>query len=107
MPVRRDRARLDRQLASLERGWEGRAACYRHPSLDDWFPDKTDRNNWRKAAMRAAAVCATCPVRRQCALRALANDERDGVWAGVLLEPGAAARRSQRQALRSVCRKTA
>lgn len=48
-----------------------------------------DPNFWFRFedSVRAAAVCANCPVRLACARAALSLQATDGVWAGVRL-PG-------------------
>jgi hypothetical protein len=37
----------------------------------------------RAEVARAKAVCASCPVRRDCLLEALATDNSWGVWGGL------------------------
>ena len=38
---------------------------------------------------RAKALCADCPIRRQCLAAALQREEPWGVWGGEILERGA------------------
>ena len=57
-------------------GWQDRAACRREPP--EWFDAETDEN-----AARALAVCAGCPVRRECFAAAAADRAASGVWGGV------------------------
>jgi len=45
---------------------------------DIFFPAKGDNTSHDKAVK----VCSGCPVQRQCALLALDNRERHGIWAG-------------------------
>jgi WhiB family redox-sensing transcriptional regulator len=44
-----------------------------------WFPQKGDRHT----ADKAKEFCASCPVAIQCLETALANEEREGIWAGL------------------------
>ena len=57
-------------------GWRDRAACKGEPP--EWFDAETDEN-----AARALAVCAGCPVRRECFAAAAADRAASGVWGGV------------------------
>ena len=57
-------------------GWQDRAACRTSPPA--WFDAETDQD-----AARALAVCAGCPVRRDCFLAAAADRAESGVWGGV------------------------
>jgi Transcription factor WhiB len=66
-------------------GWQDRAACRTSPP--EWFDAETDQD-----AARALAVCAGCPVRRECLAAAAADRAAWGVWGGVdLSAPGRAA----------------
>jgi hypothetical protein len=66
-------------------GWQDRAACRISPP--EWFDAETEEN-----AARALAVCAGCPVRRECFAAAAADHAAFGVWGGVdLSAPGRAA----------------
>ena len=63
-------------------GWQDRAACRSEPP--EWFDAETEEN-----AARALAVCAGCPVRRECFAAAAADRAAFGVWGGVNLSaPG-------------------
>ena len=57
-------------------GWQDRAACRGEPP--EWFDAETDQD-----AARALAVCAGCPVRRECFAAAAADRAASGVWGGV------------------------
>jgi WhiB family transcriptional regulator, redox-sensing transcriptional regulator len=57
--------------------WQNEAACAQIGG-DLWFPLDGDRHQ----AERAKTICATCPVRIECANHALENDERFGIWGG-------------------------
>ena len=65
--------------------WQDRAACRGEPP--EWFDAETEQD-----AARALAVCAGCPVRRECFAAAAADRAASGVWGGVdLSAPGRAA----------------
>ena len=57
-------------------GWQDRAACRSEPP--EWFDAETADD-----AARALAVCAGCPVRRECFAAAAADGAASGVWGGV------------------------
>ena len=67
-----------------ENDWRARAACRGlDPEMffsSDDLPNKQDRID-REAA--AKAVCARCPVRRECLDYAIAAGERYGIWGGL------------------------
>lgn len=55
--------------------WFARASCANHPNPDLWFPE-------RGADQREAKrICATCPVRSECADYGLT--QRHGIWGGL------------------------
>jgi WhiB family redox-sensing transcriptional regulator len=62
--------------------WQRDAACRKvvmgtpQRRVHAFFPDRG------KPADRAKAVCATCPVWRECLEYALVGHEREGVWGG-------------------------
>jgi WhiB family redox-sensing transcriptional regulator len=58
---------------------------------DLWFSEK------RVDMERAKAICAGCPIRRECLAAALQRHEPWGVWGGEIVERGtiAAAKRSR------------
>lgn len=59
-------------------GWRWAAAC-RDEDPELWFADAADRD----ANMRAARVCATCPVSGRCLAWALETRQPYGIWGGV------------------------
>jgi hypothetical protein len=65
----------------LERPWQAAAACLGAGPVGFLEPLSVKRDRWR------VDVCSACPVRRECALQALAHLERGeplvGLWAGV------------------------
>jgi hypothetical protein len=70
--------------------WMDDAACREHdPTL--WFP-KADDAGQADAAI-AKRICASCPVRAQCA--AYGKDEQWGIWSGVNHGRGAAREKAQ------------
>ena len=64
---------------------------------DEWFPVANRWETARTEAARALALCAACPVRREClefSMRHWDGAGRYGVWGG-LLEPERAAAHAQ------------
>lgn len=55
--------------------------CNRDPDL--WFADDP------ADLERAKALCAGCPIRRECLAAALARAEPCGVWGGAIFDRGA------------------
>lgn len=91
-------ARSDRIAASLPAGkrWQLRAVCRPENGHDPevWFPpsprpyatrveQRAARQRRLELEERAKALCAQCPVRRECLEDANANDEREGIWGGM------------------------
>jgi WhiB family redox-sensing transcriptional regulator len=63
--------------------WRLRAACRSVDSAVFFSPD-AERGRGREAReARAKAICARCPVIRECAAYALTAGERHGVWGGL------------------------
>lgn len=56
--------------------WQVRAAC-RTMDPELFFPERGETQ------AEAKAVCATCPVRRDCLKYAIDNCERHGIWGGL------------------------
>lgn len=65
-------------VSTFDRDWMVQAAC-RDRDLSWWFP----WNEHAKAAQRAIAVCAGCPVLSECAHYADGIGAHYGIWAGV------------------------
>lgn len=63
---------------SYRPAWTERALCAQIGG-DLWFAEKGD---WY-AVVNAKLTCFRCPVRRECLLFALENNERVGVWGGL------------------------
>lgn len=57
--------------------WHDRAACREHDPAADWHTASPARS------LRARIVCASCPVRFDCALDALERGEAHGIWGGL------------------------
>lgn len=66
---------LTRPVA-LPADWATQSACTK-VDPETFFPDLYD------GPAEAKAVCAGCPVRRECLVAALARNERYGVWGGL------------------------
>lgn len=62
-------------IGTDSRDWVNEAACA-GLDLNDWFPERG------QSQQKAAKVCATCPVRVECAEWAKRNDIRHGIWGG-------------------------
>lgn len=63
--------------------WREQALCRDMDSVV-FFPPDRERGSVRSRREQAAkAVCAVCPVRHPCAVHALVNRERHGVWGGL------------------------
>lgn len=62
-------------------GWEQRSACVASGlSIDEWYPSREPGQANHGQAARA--VCATCPVIRECLEGALDRNEEHGIWGG-------------------------
>ena len=59
-----------------DRPWTAQAACV-GADPDTFYPDKGGR------VEPAKAICAGCPVQRECLDYALEHNETDGVWGGM------------------------
>ena len=57
-------------------GWQADAAC-RDADAEVFFSLDEQRQQ------EALALCADCPVRRECLEHALANGEQYGIWGGL------------------------
>lgn len=66
-------------VLDAEGGWRARAAC-KDADPELFFPPPSDAE---KAARRAKAICAGCPVRPECLAEALGNRIEFGVWGGL------------------------
>jgi WhiB family redox-sensing transcriptional regulator len=74
--------------------WRRQAVCAEvDPEL--FFPEKNDTHGRASAAKK---VCARCPVAIECALDAMARDEKYGTWGGMSERQRRTARRDARKA---------
>ncbi|MEJ3743774.1 WhiB family transcriptional regulator [Actinomycetes bacterium KLBMP 9797] len=62
--------------------WQLLGACRGRDSAQFFHPDGERGASRNRREARAKAVCATCPVRPQCAAHALGVREPYGVWGG-------------------------
>jgi len=79
--------------------WRAASACLR-ADTDIFFPISTAGLGTIQVA-EAKAICARCPVRRQCLEFAQANEPVYGIWGGTTHEERQRARRRERRAARS------
>jgi WhiB family transcriptional regulator, redox-sensing transcriptional regulator len=63
--------------------WRLRAACREVDSAGFFSPDGERGPAREVREARAKAICARCPVIRECAGYAIAAGERYGVWGGL------------------------
>jgi WhiB family redox-sensing transcriptional regulator len=63
--------------------WRLRAACRSVDSAVFFSPDAEWGRAREAREARAKAICARCPVIRECAAYALTAGERHGVWGGL------------------------
>ncbi|MFI7644109.1 WhiB family transcriptional regulator [Nonomuraea sp. NPDC049400] len=79
-------------------GWQDDAAC-RGQSLTLFFGYEGERAEARDARERMAkAICAECPVRRECVEFALSRPEKYGIWSLTEDERASVRRRRMRRA---------
>lgn len=62
--------------------WRADAECARRYPAEWWFP-VGDNNDAKSQTSRAKAVCARCPVTRECTHEALRTGVTDGIWGGL------------------------
>ncbi len=62
--------------------WQRLGACRGRDSAQFFHPDGERGSSRYRREAQAKAVCATCPVRAECAAHALAVREPYGVWGG-------------------------
>lgn len=78
--------------------WQRRAAC-RGKDLRLFFTSRAESPAVRDALDKEAkAICAGCPVRRQCLDHALYSPERYGTWGGLDEDERASFRRRRQRA---------
>jgi WhiB family redox-sensing transcriptional regulator len=62
--------------------WWVDAAC-RVDDSNTFFSPRTGRSIPLRQTLRAKAVCARCPVQKQCLDAALTRGEPEGIWGGL------------------------
>lgn len=78
--------------------WQLQAAC-RGMATDVFFhPDRERGDARERREAQAKAVCASCPVRRECLEHALTVREPYGVWGGATEHERAEIRAARRRA---------
>lgn len=84
----------------MSRGsWRAASACLRSDP-DLFFPISSTGRAIVQIA-KAKAVCAGCPVRRQCLEFARAHEPLYGIWGGTTLEERERVRRREQRAART------
>ena len=66
-------------MTSPRPDWHARALC--HGAHELFHPDGRS-DELRRKEEKAKAICATCPVRKECLDYALTVREADGIWGG-------------------------
>lgn len=63
---------------NVDESWKSEGLCNNHPDLepDFWFEKDTQE--------QAALVCRGCPVRMECLVAKVANEEHFGCWGGMV-----------------------
>jgi WhiB family redox-sensing transcriptional regulator len=80
-------------MSAPEWSWQTQAAC-RGESLVLFFGPQGERQPERDVRERKAkAICAQCPVRRECLTYALSVPEKNGLWGGLNEDERASERR--------------
>jgi WhiB family transcriptional regulator, redox-sensing transcriptional regulator len=85
--------------------WRAAGACLR-ADPDLFFPISTDGPGFIQIA-KAKAICARCPVRRECLEYARAHEPVYGIWGGTTFQERQRARRRERRAARARVRAAA
>lgn len=62
--------------------WWADAAC-RVDESNTFFSPQSGRSIPLRQTLRAKAVCARCPVQKQCLDAALSRGEPEGIWGGL------------------------
>ena len=71
----------DETRAAAERNWRTAAAC-RSADPELFFPISASGQALEQV-VEAKAICAGCPVRRQCLAFALRTRQAHGIWGGL------------------------
>jgi WhiB family redox-sensing transcriptional regulator len=82
---------MSEETTASERDWQSAAAC-RSADPELFFPVSAFGLALKQVA-EAKAICARCPVRRQCLAFALRTRQAHGIWGGLTEEERAFIRR--------------
>jgi WhiB family transcriptional regulator, redox-sensing transcriptional regulator len=82
---------MSEETTASERDWRSAAAC-RSANPELFFPISAFGKALEQV-VEAKAICARCPVRRQCLTFALRTRQADGIWGGMTEEERAFIRR--------------
>lgn len=72
--------------------WQEQGACWQSHA-DDFFVERGDSG---RGSVRAKAVCARCPVTKECLDYALENRMDFGIWGGLTYKQRQDVRRARR-----------
>jgi WhiB family transcriptional regulator, redox-sensing transcriptional regulator len=84
-------------MAGRATNWRASGACL-HADPDLFFPISSAGRALSQIA-QAKAICASCPVIRECAEFAYANTPIQGIWGGTTAEERQKARRREHPAI--------
>lgn len=63
--------------------WRKKSACY-GGNTNLFFPTKEDHSSCSLQIAMSRLICVTCPVRIDCLKFALENNEKHGIWGGIV-----------------------
>jgi WhiB family transcriptional regulator, redox-sensing transcriptional regulator len=63
--------------------WRKRSACS-GGNTNLFFPTKEDHSSCSHQIAMSRLICVTCPVRLECLKFALENNEKHGIWGGIV-----------------------
>lgn len=78
--------------------WQYQGACVDHDTEEFFSPDAERGPSRRNREEAAKALCATCPVLRECREHALRVEEPYGVWGGLTINERAEIINQRKQA---------
>ncbi len=79
--------------------WQYKAACGGENAPLFFGPEREGRPDRENREVKAAAICASCPVRTQCLEYALRLSVKHGIWGGLSPEERARERRRRTRRL--------
>lgn len=62
--------------------WRSKGRCFSHPDPERWFPEQGQSSRRAKQACNGTDNTPECPIRHECLIYALVNNEKYGVWGG-------------------------